>query len=73
MVMQIYISNNLFEFYHAEKTFKENIYRGAGVLTLGSPLVIRLQNVSLHPWLIQLNHRAPSDQLIWITKIYING
>ena len=71
MVMKICIANTVVEIEPSEKTFKENLYRGGGVFTLGTPLLIRLQNVSLHPWLLQRNHRVPSAQLIWITIISI--
>ena len=50
MVMNIYIANNVVEFDPSASNFKENLYRGGGVLTLGSPLLIRLVNVSLQLW-----------------------
>ena len=71
--MNICISNTVVEFYPSAKTFKEKLYRGGGVLTLGSPLLIRLIDVSLQPWLLQGNHRTPPDQLIRIRIIFING
>ena len=70
-VMKIWISNTMVDFYLSEKTFKEKLYKGGGVLTLGAPLLIRLQSVSLQPWLLQLDHRTPPAQLIWKTIIYI--
>ena len=54
------------------KTFKENLYRGGGVLKIGSPLLILPLNVFLQHWLLKSNHRTPPAQLIWI-KICIKG
>ena len=73
MAMKICITNNVVEFDPSEKTFKENLYIGGGVLTLGAPLLIPLMNVSFQPWMLQCNHRTTSNQLIWITTISIKG
>ena len=40
--MNICVINTAVEVEPSEKTFKENLYRGGGVLTLGAPLLIRL-------------------------------
>ena len=71
MVIKIYIDNNVVEFDPSENTFKANLYRVVGVLTIRAPMLICLLNVSLHNWLLQINHRTPSAQLIWITIISI--
>ena len=73
MVMKICISNTVVEFDPTSITFKENFYRGGGVLKLGAPLLICLQSVSLQPWLLKYNHRTPPDQPIRITIISIKG
>ena len=73
IVIKICIANTVVEFDPSANNFKENLYRGGGVLTLGAPLLIRLMNVSIHPCLLQCNHRTPSAQLICITTIYIKG
>ena len=72
MVMKICISNNVVEFDPSEKTLKENLYRGGVVLTLGYPLIIRLLNVYLQPWILKFNHITPSYQLTLITTISTN-
>ena len=54
------------------KTFKENLCRGGGVLVLGAPVSMRFLNLSLHSWILQCNHRTPSTQIIWITVISIS-
>ena len=51
---------------------KESLYIGGGVLTLGSPLLIRLLKVSLQTCLLQCNHRTPSAELRHITIISIS-
>ena len=43
------------------------------MLTLGTPLLIRLLNASLQPWLLQWNYRTLPAQLIWITIISIKS
>ena len=65
--MKICTTNTAVEFDPSEKKmFKENLYRGGGVLALGFPLLILMQSVSLNPWLLRYNHITPSAQLIWI-------
>ena len=71
MVMNIYITNNVVEFDHLEKTFKEKLEIGRGVLTLGGPLLIRLMNISLQTWILKCNHITPPDQIIWIIIISV--
>ena len=71
-LMKICITNTVVEVDPSAKTFKENLYRGGGVLILVAPLLIRLQYFPLQPWLLQCNHRTPSAQLICITIISIN-
>ena len=45
-VMKICITNNVVEFDPLEKTFKEKLYRGGGVLKLVAPLLIRLHSIA---------------------------
>ena len=39
--------------------------------TIGALLLIHLMKVSLQPFLLQYNYRAPPAQLIWVTIISI--
>ena len=71
--MKICNTNNAVEFDPSAKTFKENNYKGGGVLTLGEPLLIRLLNVYLQTWILQFNHSTSSAQIIWIIIISIKG
>ena len=71
--MKIFIENTVVEFDPSAKTFKENLYKGGGGLTIGAPFLIRLLDVSLQHWLIQFNHRTPAAQIILITTISIKG
>ena len=70
--MNICIANNVVEFDPSSKKFKENLYRGGGVLTLGDSLLICLQSLSLQSLPLQYNYRTPSAQLILI-KVSIKG
>ena len=71
--MKIWVTNTAVEIDPSANTFKENLNRRRGVLSLGAPLLICLLNVSLQPWIIQYNNRTPSDQIIRITIISIKG
>ena len=70
--MKICITNTVIEVDPSAKMFKENLYIGGGILTLGASLLISLLEVSLQTCLLQCNHRTPSAQLIWITIMYIS-
>ena len=71
--MKICITNTVVEVDPSAMFFKENLHRGGGVLTLEAPLLINLLNVYLQPWILKLNHRTPSAQLIFTTIISIKG
>ena len=66
--MKVCITNTVVEVDPSAKTFKENLYIGGGVLTIGAPLIIRLHSVSLQTRLLQCNHITLSAQLIWRKK-----